>query len=249
MRNLFTKIDEIVLRFVTWVTFFGIVATFMSWVASHITQISLYGWGVVVFAGVGTACIVTLVISAALVAWRYFNPLPERAPIAWRKAETIVYHHLIDIEHSDLFFGPRNEKLEARIVPAKNTINTQVYLDTQEYKGGTAPNFWHPKGGRLILKRNVNFVKGIQISIDLMELDNDHMRRSWRWAGGNRPLESLTCYRCQLVFVAEHELPDYFYFIVSFHDGNKPSLTGEHMFLYAGEWKSEDAKARNNNAT
>jgi hypothetical protein len=50
MCKIFQKIDEIVRRFVYWIAFFGLVWAFMSWVAAHITWISKYGWGVVVFA-------------------------------------------------------------------------------------------------------------------------------------------------------------------------------------------------------
>jgi hypothetical protein len=77
-------LDDNVARIVRWATFFGLVAAFMSWVASYITPIYQYGWGAAVFAGVGFACIVTLVISCALVAWRYFNPLPEQ-PVTSRE--------------------------------------------------------------------------------------------------------------------------------------------------------------------
>ena len=58
MCKIFQKIDEIVRRFVYWIAYFGLVWAFMSWVAAHITWISKYGWGVVVFAGVGAACVV-----------------------------------------------------------------------------------------------------------------------------------------------------------------------------------------------
>jgi|GEM_PF-5431946 len=72
------KIDEVVRRFVYWIAFSGLVAAAMSWMASYITPIYQYGWGAVVFAGVGAACVITLVASCALVAWRYFNPLPDQ---------------------------------------------------------------------------------------------------------------------------------------------------------------------------
>lgn len=72
----FPKIDENVRRIGSWATFFGLVSTAMSWVASYITPISQYGWGAVVFAGIGTACVITLVVCAMFVTWRYFNPLP-----------------------------------------------------------------------------------------------------------------------------------------------------------------------------
>jgi len=75
----FTKIDDTVRRIGSWFTFFSIVSAAMSWVASYIAPIYKYGWGAVVFAGIGSACAITLVASGALVAWRYFNPLPEQS--------------------------------------------------------------------------------------------------------------------------------------------------------------------------
>jgi hypothetical protein len=119
-------LDDNVARIVRWATFFGLVAAFMSWVASHIMPIYQYGWGAAVFAGVGFACIVTLVISSALVAWRYFNPLPEQ-PVASREksqeappadlllnrfAETErgIAQNTVGLEHLRINF----EQLEAR---------------------------------------------------------------------------------------------------------------------------------------
>jgi hypothetical protein len=75
------KIDENIARIVRWAAFFGLVSAAMSWVANYITPLHQYGWGAAVFAGVGAACVITLVASGTLVAWRYFNPLPER-PVA-----------------------------------------------------------------------------------------------------------------------------------------------------------------------
>ena len=78
MCKIFQKIDENVRRLVAWVTFFGIVSAAMSWAAAYIIPISKYGWGAVIFAGVGTACVISLVGSVVLVAWRYFKPIPDR---------------------------------------------------------------------------------------------------------------------------------------------------------------------------
>lgn len=58
-----------------WFTFVGLVWGAMSWVASQVTPLAGLGWGTYVFVGLGAACILSLVLSAALVAWRYFNPL------------------------------------------------------------------------------------------------------------------------------------------------------------------------------
>jgi hypothetical protein len=66
-------------------TLLGVIATIftalvvaMSVIANWVTDLhSNYGLGAVIFAGIGAACIIVLVISAALVAWRLFNPLPK----------------------------------------------------------------------------------------------------------------------------------------------------------------------------
>ena len=88
--------------------------------------------------------------------------------------------------------------------------------------------------------KDINFIKDAQVSIGLMELDNSSPKRFWKWKTdmdeGELPLVSLTSHRCQLVFVAEQEKLDYFDFLVTFNDAT-PSLIGEHLFLYAREWK------------
>jgi hypothetical protein len=70
--------DEIVRRVVYWAAFIALVSAPMSWVASYIEPIAKYGWGAIVFAGVGLACAITLVICGALVTWRYLHPLPKQ---------------------------------------------------------------------------------------------------------------------------------------------------------------------------
>ena len=83
----FTKIDETVRRVVYWVAFFSLVSAAMSWVADHITPISQYGWGAVVFAGIGAACVLTLVVCAMFMTWRYFNPLPGEPATSSEKGQ------------------------------------------------------------------------------------------------------------------------------------------------------------------
>ena len=178
----------------------------------------------------GIACMVV----ASFLVWKAEND-------ARRKAEALVSHPII--ERADLFFGPPNEIWAARMIFAKNVCGAEVYLVSSEYSGGVGLARWRPKW-RLVMRRDVNFSRGVEVSIDLMGRDNGPAH-SWRWADrGERPLVTPTCHRCQLVFVTE-EANDYFDFIVSFHDGNTPSLIGEHMFLYARDWKTEEAKARN----
>src|SRR5580700_3704023 len=59
-------------------TIFAALAVAMSVIANWVTDLhSTYGLGAVIFVGIGAACVIVLVISAALVAWRFFNPLPK----------------------------------------------------------------------------------------------------------------------------------------------------------------------------
>jgi hypothetical protein len=253
--------DEIIRRIVYLVGFFVLLSSAMSWAASYIAPIAQYGWGAVVFAGIGVACAVTLVVSGAFVAWRYFNPLTipstshEAQAITQRKAEAIVFHPFIDIEQSFLYSEPPTyEAWKAKIISTKTVSSVQVCLDLSSHSGGAGYNFWNPKR-RLILRENVNFIPGAEVVIDLMEIDNSRDTPSWHWVTNMHEREpvSFTCHRCQLVFIAAQEPPDYFNFIVDFHyeeklpqsrDGKTstryekaPSLIGEHRFLYAREWK------------
>ena len=86
--------DEIARRIVYLAGFFVLVSGAMSWVASYIALIAQYGWGAVVFAGIGIACAIILVASGALVAWRYFNPLRPAAPSEGQKAQGSESHAL-----------------------------------------------------------------------------------------------------------------------------------------------------------
>jgi hypothetical protein len=76
MRKIFSFVkwfgDEIARRVLLWVGFIGFLASFMSWLLSHIEPISKYGWAAVVLAGLAAACVVILIASIGLVAWRYF---------------------------------------------------------------------------------------------------------------------------------------------------------------------------------
>ncbi len=159
------------------------------------------------------------------------------------KAEALVDHPLISIEDSFLFCEqPKSEDWKAKITPKQSTDNVTVCLDYSAYHGGVGHNFWNAKK-RLIMMRGVNFAKDSEVSIDLMELDNSNPTRFWRWktADSDQPLIARTLYQCQLVFIAEQEIIDYFDFIISFND-TAPSLTGEHMFSYARKWKTNDAQ-------
>lgn len=75
-------IDPSVQKISGWITFIAGVGAFLSWVASHIAPLSPYGWGAFVFAGLAAACVLSLVLSLGLIAWRFFKPLsPTTVPI------------------------------------------------------------------------------------------------------------------------------------------------------------------------
>ena len=57
----------------------GVLSVIMGWAASFFTPIAQYGWGAVVFAGVGAACVIMFAVSALLIAYRYFRPLTPQA--------------------------------------------------------------------------------------------------------------------------------------------------------------------------
>jgi hypothetical protein len=76
--SLRSKIEPFANRVGNWGTFFTTVSAVMSWIASYVTPLAAYGWGAYVFAGFGAACVISLVLSATLVAWRKFDPLPIR---------------------------------------------------------------------------------------------------------------------------------------------------------------------------
>src|SRR3984893_2826747 len=75
LKRHFSKIDRAIERFVYWVGFFLLLWSAMSWIAAYIPNIAQFGWAAVVFTGLGIACVVSLVISVGLIAWRYFSPM------------------------------------------------------------------------------------------------------------------------------------------------------------------------------
>ena len=156
-------------------------------------------------------------------------------------------HSLIDIERSYLFLEPpKIESWKAKLIFARKGGPVGVCLDFSAYSGGIGPNYWNPRT-RLMLRNAVDFTEGEEVSIDLMELDNNP--RFWRWSTpidrNERPLVSLTTHHCRLAFVAESGPLDYFNFLVILDEGKRtPSLIGENNFVYAQKWRDEDAPDR-----
>jgi hypothetical protein len=62
-----------------WAVFgpIGLLSVLMSGIAAGFTSIAQFGWGAIVFAGVGAACVIMFAASALMVSWRYFNPLQK----------------------------------------------------------------------------------------------------------------------------------------------------------------------------
>jgi hypothetical protein len=63
-----------------WVVFgpIGVLSVLMSGIATGFTSVAQYGWGAIVFSGVGAACVIMFAATALMVSWRYFNPLPKQ---------------------------------------------------------------------------------------------------------------------------------------------------------------------------
>jgi hypothetical protein len=63
-----------------WTVFgpIAVLSVLMSGIATGFASIAQYGWGAIVFAGVGAACVMMFAASALMVSWRYFDPLPEQ---------------------------------------------------------------------------------------------------------------------------------------------------------------------------
>lgn len=74
LREHFPRIDREVDRIVYWAAFFVLVWSIMTWVASSLP--SGPNIAVAMFIGLGVSCLVSLTASAALVATRFFRPLP-----------------------------------------------------------------------------------------------------------------------------------------------------------------------------
>ena len=68
------KLDKGVQSVSGWVGTFTAVAGAFGWLSTKLKVMTI-GWAEAVFIGVGAALIFMLVLSASLVAWRYFRPL------------------------------------------------------------------------------------------------------------------------------------------------------------------------------
>jgi hypothetical protein len=61
-------------------------------IATGFTSVAQYGWGAIVFAGVGAACVIMFAASALMVSWRYFYPLPQQPATPSEGQEVSTQH-------------------------------------------------------------------------------------------------------------------------------------------------------------
>ena len=73
----FGQVNGAVQNITGWFAFFGLLAAAFTWLGKGLTVFGNLGWAEAVFLGVGTAAVLTLVLSAFLVAWRFFKPLAK----------------------------------------------------------------------------------------------------------------------------------------------------------------------------
>jgi hypothetical protein len=71
-------VDKAVDRFGYWGGFFAAVGTAMTWLSAQVGAIAKFGWAAVALAGIGVTCLIVFAVSAFLVGWRYFNPIPRQ---------------------------------------------------------------------------------------------------------------------------------------------------------------------------
>jgi hypothetical protein len=100
-----------------WAALWTAAAALMTWAASTIGPILALGWGAVVITGFGLACILVLVMSVGLIAWRYFKPISP-AP----SAPSCLPDEQIRIDQS-LYVG--------RVVADAQKLLSDLYLEFQ----------------------------------------------------------------------------------------------------------------------
>jgi hypothetical protein len=94
-REEFNKTDISADQLGYWWTIFApaaMLSVLMSGIAAGFPSISQYGWGAIIFAGVGAACMIMFAASAFMVSWRYLNPLPKEPATPSESREVSTQH-------------------------------------------------------------------------------------------------------------------------------------------------------------
>jgi hypothetical protein len=237
MRKFWQKIDENINRIVYWVAFLGLVSIPMSWVAAYITPLYQYGWGAVVFAGVGAACAIMLVISSALVAWRYFNPVATQlAPTEDKTPTDFIKNILICTSSPDApasFGGTATTNLE----------RVNLFLDYSAYFTGLGFAGWSQRR-RIELASFEPFEKDIlyEASVVSRTVGTDGKIVALKWGNdlGNKDIIGKEKYRARLAFVASGK-EQYFYFMLAptfMPDGRREVIIlNQNDFCFQNEWE------------
>jgi hypothetical protein len=214
--------DEIVRRFVYWVAFFGLVAGAMSWIAAHRRPLEKYGWGAVVFAGVGAACAITIVISGVLIAWRVFKPLGLRQSAASLDVVTNIFIIANASDAAALLAG----------TAAKNLERVKIFLDYSAYVAGWGLAGWSQRR-RIAIAAFEPFEKDIRYEAIIVSraVDAEGKLVALKWGNdlGNRDLINMEKYRARVEFIAPMER-QYFYFMLVSHcepDGRKVTILNQ----------------------
>jgi hypothetical protein len=153
--------DEIVRRIVYWTAFFVLVSAAMSWLASYITPVARYGWGAIVFVGIGAACVITIVSSGALVAWRFFKPLSLPQSAASLDFVTNIFIVTNASDAPALLLGTANKNLE----------RVKIFLDYSAYVTGFGLAGWSQRR-RIAIAAFEPFEKDIRYESDDHLTDN-----------------------------------------------------------------------------
>ena len=169
-------IDKSVDRYGYWVPFLGSVGAAMTWLFDHLTLISSYGWPAVVLAGIASTCVVALVTSVCLIAWRYFHPIERHlSPFdssaysldpAVGAPSTEVYYSLVDFVVQHLWPAcDRQIDLQKAIIRENEGDDWLKDLATEGLPFDSRPSaqsFWI---------QYQNMVRGIEGSVPTIEFD------------------------------------------------------------------------------
>lgn len=81
----FWKVDQAIDVIWRWAAVFSAIAAGFAWLAKRLTWLEKISWADAVLIGVGSALLISLIMSFALIAWRYFRPLSNDIPSAEEK--------------------------------------------------------------------------------------------------------------------------------------------------------------------
>jgi hypothetical protein len=225
------KTDRSVNRLGYWWAVFGpggALAVVMSTAASYLAPVYQYGWGAVVFAGVGAACVIMLAASALLAAWRYFHPLsspnePEYAESAITPPKNISSVRLV----------PSGDDLFCLVVtPGRGGVSVGVFLDWSPWQSGgiflgagaLSPGWAKPQ--RFFLRDLHLRAANVKDSIKVLERQTlplpENKAAAWMWkilsADGSpattQPMSTSTKERVTFTFIEQHGHPEQFHFLL-----------------------------------